>query len=257
MKFDDLDKKMRIYETAHDHKVLPGIYIVLRLDGRGFTKLTRDVLKVGTQAFCDLFHVAMVEVTAHLMDCGARVVYGYTQSDEISLLLHRDDDTFGRKERKLISVYAGEASSRASNAFGGHNAAFDCRISQLPTIGDVVNYFRWRQQDSARNALNSHCYWMLRREGKTAAEATATLHGMSVALKHELLHEEDINFAELPGWQKNGTGLTWEIAVIDGVDPRTNTIVPAERKELYVNEELPIGDEYGSYVVRLALRTAK
>ena len=37
MKFDDLDGKMRVFETAHDHCVLPGIYIVARLDGRGFT----------------------------------------------------------------------------------------------------------------------------------------------------------------------------------------------------------------------------
>lgn len=31
MKFDDLDKKLRIYETAHDICVLPGIYIVAGL----------------------------------------------------------------------------------------------------------------------------------------------------------------------------------------------------------------------------------
>jgi hypothetical protein len=30
MKFDELDKKMRIYETAHDLCVLPGIYMVAR-----------------------------------------------------------------------------------------------------------------------------------------------------------------------------------------------------------------------------------
>jgi hypothetical protein len=28
MKFDDLDTKMRVYETAHDHCVLPGLYMV-------------------------------------------------------------------------------------------------------------------------------------------------------------------------------------------------------------------------------------
>ena len=26
MRFDDLDKQMRVYETAHDHRVLPGLY---------------------------------------------------------------------------------------------------------------------------------------------------------------------------------------------------------------------------------------
>ena len=43
MKFDELDAMMRVFETAHDHCVLPGIYIVARLDGRNFTRLTREV----------------------------------------------------------------------------------------------------------------------------------------------------------------------------------------------------------------------
>eukprot|EP01034_Spumella_vulgaris_P006205 gene6205-7903_t len=37
MKFDELDKKMRVYETAHDQYVLPDMYMVARIDGRGFT----------------------------------------------------------------------------------------------------------------------------------------------------------------------------------------------------------------------------
>jgi tRNA(His) guanylyltransferase len=34
---------MRIYETAHDHRVLPGLWMVARLDGRSFTRLVREV----------------------------------------------------------------------------------------------------------------------------------------------------------------------------------------------------------------------
>ena len=41
MKFDDLDKKMRIYEQSLDQILLPEIYMVARLDGRGFTRLTK------------------------------------------------------------------------------------------------------------------------------------------------------------------------------------------------------------------------
>ena len=39
MKFDELDEKMRVFETAHDLCVLPGMHIVARVDGRGFTRL--------------------------------------------------------------------------------------------------------------------------------------------------------------------------------------------------------------------------
>jgi hypothetical protein len=35
MKFDELDEKMRIFETAADQSVLPGVFMVARLDGRG------------------------------------------------------------------------------------------------------------------------------------------------------------------------------------------------------------------------------
>lgn len=43
MKFDELDKKMRVFETAADYCVLPGIFMVARLDGRSFTRLTKEV----------------------------------------------------------------------------------------------------------------------------------------------------------------------------------------------------------------------
>ena len=118
----------------------------------------------------------------------------------ISLLFHPSDQTFGRKLRKLNSILAGEASAKFSLLLGGV-AAFDCRISQLPQVGDVVDYFRWRSEDAHRNALNGHCYWMLRQQGKSVEAATTHLAGLSVAEKNELLFRNEINFNELPNWQ--------------------------------------------------------
>lgn len=34
MKFDELDTRMRVYETTHDLCVLAGLYMIARLDGR-------------------------------------------------------------------------------------------------------------------------------------------------------------------------------------------------------------------------------
>ena len=42
----------------------------------------------------------MIGATQHLMRCGFRIVYGYTRSDEISPLFHRDETAFERKLRK-------------------------------------------------------------------------------------------------------------------------------------------------------------
>jgi tRNA(His) guanylyltransferase len=139
MKFEELEKRMRIFETAHDHCVLPGLFKVARIDGRNFTPLTREI-----HHFDAPFDMRMwdyiVETTRHLLQCGFRVMYGYIQSDEISLLFHPSDETFGRKLRKLNSILAGEVSAKFSVLLGDA-AAFDCRISRLPQIGDVVDYF--------------------------------------------------------------------------------------------------------------------
>ena len=130
MKFNELDKKMRIYETAHDYRVIPGIYIVARVDGRSFTKLTKEVHKF--EAPYDLrFRDIMIETVKHLMKCGFKIIYGYTQSDEISLLFDSNDITFQRKERKLNSVLAGEASAKFSLLLSDIGV-FDCRLCELP-----------------------------------------------------------------------------------------------------------------------------
>ena len=43
MKFDDFDRQMRIYEESLDQYILPDMYLVARLDGRSFTKLTKKI----------------------------------------------------------------------------------------------------------------------------------------------------------------------------------------------------------------------
>ena len=152
MTFDDLDAKMRVFETAHDYCVLPEVYMVARIDGRNFTRLTKETHKFETP-FDIRFRDYMVETTKQLMDCGFRIIYGYTESDEISLLFHKNDNTFGRKLRKLSSILAGEASAKFSIQLDDM-ACFDARISELPTKELVIDYFRWRNEDAHRNALN-------------------------------------------------------------------------------------------------------
>ena len=171
MIFDELDAKMRTYEQSLDQVLLPDMYMVARLDGRGFTKLTKEVCKFEAP-FDERFRDMMVNTTKTLMDCGFRVVYAFTESDEISLLFDKDEDTFGRKVRKFNSTLAGEASAAISLALG-MVATFDCRMVPLPNLERVEDYFRWRQEDANRNALNSHCYWMLRKEGVSVHKATS------------------------------------------------------------------------------------
>ncbi len=252
MKFNELDSRMRLFETAHDHCVLPGIYMVARIDGRSFTRLTKE-----THAFEAPFDVRvrdmMVDTTRYLMsDVGARILYGYCQSDEISLLFHRDDQTFGRKLRKLVSVLAAEASAKFSTLLGDF-AAFDCRISQLTTLELIFDYFKWRQEDAHRNSLSAHCYWRLRSEGLSPTQVTRRLAGLSVAEKNELLYSRGTNFNELPAWQRRGVGVHWQSFEKLGEDPRSGELIRAERRALTTEFELPIKDAYGDFVANLVL----
>ena len=242
MRFDEFDRQMRAYEQSLDQIILPDLHIAARLDGRSFTRLTKEVCRF--EAPFDIrFRDLMIRTAGALMSAGFRVVYGYTESDEISLLLHPDDRSFGRKVRKINTTLAGEASAVFSLALG-RRATFDCRVIPLPNRDRVSDYFLWRQEDSHRNSLNAHCYWALRREGCGAEKATAALSGMSAAEKNEMLFQRGINYNDLPNWQKRGTGLFFRAVRREGYNPVTKERTLAVRRELAVDYDLPVGEEY-------------
>jgi len=252
MKFEDLDVKMRVYETSQDRCVLPDMYIVARIDGRGFTRLTKEVHQFKAP-FDERFRDLMVETVKHLMNCGFNVIYGYTQSDEISLLFHPNENHFGRKTRKYISVLAGEASAKFSSALGDVGA-FDCRLSEIPNKKLVEDYFRWRNEDAHRNALNAHCYWRLRDDNHTIKEATSKIERMGIASKNELLFQYGINFNHLPAWQKRGIGIYWNDVKKEGFNPKTMEQVFIDKRILYTNFELPMREEYNKFIYDLLVK---
>ena len=244
MKFDDLDKAMRVYETSCDRCVIPGMYIVTRIDGRSFTRLTKETCRFEAP-FDVKMRDLMAETVRHLMNCGFTVIYGYTESDEISLLHSINETAFSRKHRKFNSILAGEASAIFTHLLG-KPAAFDCRVCELPSRSAVTDYFRWRMEDAHRNALNAHCYWKLRFDGKSQGEATAMLSGMGLAGKNELLFSYGTNFNDLPLWQKRGIGFYYKMVEKEGVDPRNNAKVAVMRRGLATEYELPMNDAYAA-----------
>ncbi len=247
MNNDAFEAYLRHFETAHDLIVLPGIHMVARLDGRSFSRLTKEIHQFEAP-FDSRFRDMMLDTVEHLMTCGFRIIYAYTQSDEISLLFHPDEGTFARKLRKYNSVLAGEASACFSLKLGDV-VAFDCRISQLPRVDHVIDYFRWRQDDAHRNALSAHCYWLLRQEGKNATIATNMLHNLSPSGKNELLFKRGINFNDLPSWQKRGVGFYWETYQKEGYNPQTGeTVMSKPRKRILRDLDLPLGEPYGQMI---------
>jgi len=246
MKFDDLDKVMRGYETSLDYFVPPDVYMVARIDGRSFTRLTKETVEF-ERPFDQRFRDLMIDTTKHLMNCGFKVIYGYTESDEISLLFDPQIDVFGRKMRKYNSILAGEASAKFSLLLG-KLAAFDCRISLLPSKNLVIDYFRWRNEDAHRNALNAHCYWMLRKEGGDPNGAAAQIASKSIEEKTDMLLSREINFNELPKWQKRGIGLYWDTMEKTGFNPKENVEVVSTRRAIVCEMDLPVKEEYGEFL---------
>ena len=252
MKYDELDKKMRVYEESLDQIIIPDMFLVARLDGKNFTRLTKEVCQF--EAPYEIrFRDIMVKVVKKLMECGFRVIYGFTESDEISLLFHPNENAFGRKVRKYNSILAGVASAIFSMELY-ILSIFYCRIIPLPSIERVQDYFRWRQEDAYRNALNSHCYWTLRKDVMSVQDATDMLSGKSIAFKNELLFQHNINFNDLPSWQKRGVGIWWTNVEVDGYNPIANEAVSTSRRVLHEEYELPLGEEYGDMIKNMVAK---
>lgn len=246
MKFEELDAKMRALETQNETRIFPEGLWVARLDGRGFTHLTKELLTL-EKPFDIRFHEAMSAALAHLFDCGFTLRLGYSQSDEISLLFEPNGIPFERKTRKVLSILSGEASASFSLALGSLGA-FDCRLSHVYDEDGAIDYFRWRQSDAARNALGAHCYWILRRQNLSPHAATKRLNGLSLARKREFLSENGIDFEALPRWQTRGFAARYEAFEKQATDRKSGETVMAQRKRLVFERELPFGDEFGDWL---------
>lgn len=237
---------MRLGECFHALRVPPGAFIVVRVDGRSFSRLTERLVD---KPFDARFHEWMVDAAKGLLET-LHGIYAYTESDEISVLLPRDSDLFDREVEKLVSIAAARASASFSLACK-EVVEFDARLWIGSREREVVDYFRWRQSDATRCALNGWCYWTLRSEGKSASEATRHLEKASVSAKNELLFERGINFNAIPAWQRRGTGVRWECYEKQGFNPKTRQTVKALRRRIAVEEDLPMKEAYAAYVERI------
>lgn len=244
---------MRRGERFHSKRLPENSWVVVRVDGHSFSRLTSTHFQ---KPFDEAFHHSMVQAAQALIE-EFNGVYAYTESDEISLLLPLDWSTFDRSHEKTISLSAGLASSVFTQA-SGHLAHFDSRVWIGQSENAVLDYFRWRQSDAARCALNGWCYWMLRQQGQSSAEATKSLEGQSTEFKRELLLQNNIDFNEVPLWQQRGMGLYWDSYSKPGYNPITQQTVTAKRRRVTVENDLPTGGTYAAFVyLHMQLSTAK
>lgn len=201
---------MKEYEArATGHSLLPGLPVAVRIDGRAFHTFTMGCDKPFDLVLSESFrHATQVLVK----ESGA--IIGYTQSDEISLILYQPDYKsqlfFDGKEYKLTSVLASIATAafnqmwlmktaRRPGAQGLQDvkmATFDCRVWEVPNKMEAVNTLLWREKDARRNSVSS---------AAQSVYSDRELHGKSSKEQQEMLLQKGINWEDYPKWAKTGT----------------------------------------------------
>ena len=274
-KKDSLGDRMKSnYENRSKTYLIRRQPVILRLDGKAFHTFTKGFKR----PYDEVFHNVMNETMKYLCENIQGCKLGYTQSDEITLLL-TDYDTlttdawFDYSVQKMCSI----ASSMATLMFNKmlareiremnkkynvqsptdfdegfdwqyHNklvdalekgAMFDCRCFNIPKE-EVANCFIWRQQDATRNAIQ-----ML---GQTYF-SHKELNGKSCNdIQDMLMLQKNINFNDMPTEFKRGICCVRKelqnpnVDIKDGAFPRLKWVL---------DKEIPIFSKDFDYIEKL------
>ena len=151
MKDDEFGNRMKSYEPVD--KLDVNSPIIIRLDGRGFSKFTKSYKKPFDYRIAD----AMIATTIGLVDqFGASI--GYTQSDEITLVIPKVEKYSGRLQ-KLVSMTASVATGNFNREINDSKIAyFDSRVFNVPNISEATNAVLWRVHDARKNGISSICH---------------------------------------------------------------------------------------------------
>ncbi len=226
---------MKECEIFSGLKVPCGSKIVIRIDGRKFSKLSRD-LKF-KKPYDEQFRDVMVKSCEDFFK-EFSPAFIYTFSDEINILL--SEIPFAGRIEKLDSVFASFITGSFTKNVGSIKGpvSFDSRVIPLSPEG-VMEYFKERQDEAWRNCINGYAYWTLRNE-YTKKEAMEILKKKKSNQLHDILFKRGINLAELPAWQRRGIGLYKKETVIEGYNPIKDEQVRSVRKKIFIDDDLSI-----------------
>ena len=235
---------MKEYEIYSQIKVSPSNIVVLRLDGRGFHKLTSalDLNKPYDETFRDV----MINTAKQVLN-EFQPYFIYTFSDELNILLK--EIPFNARIEKLDSVFASYTTSVFQKELLNIGTdldelpiiSFDSRV--IPLTNDTIpKYFKSRQDEAWRNCINGHTYWLLR-ESMSKKEANDLINGLKSSDMHELMFNKgNINLSQVPNWQKRGIGIYKTLKEIEGFNPKKQLKTTSFRHKIEVDCNLPIFD---------------
>lgn len=244
---DSLGDRMKGYEVAA-RTVLPRrMPVIIRCDGKAFHTYTRGCTRPFDQKLGDV----MLDTAKALVNEIQGAQLAYTQSDEISVLVHgykrfNSESWFDNQVQKMASVAAGTASAFFTseswkiwagregkyNDEGGYVklAVFDARAFVVPEA-DVCNYFLWRQQDASRNSVQMHArslYSHKECDRKNSSEL------------QEMIWQKGQNWDDLPTRWKRGACVYRDHTVPAGIGH--------DRAKLVIDTEVPIFSKDRSFI---------
>jgi tRNA(His) 5'-end guanylyltransferase len=267
------DRMKNNYENISRYYLTRRMPIITRIDGKSFHTFTKGFKK----PFDDILIKTMQETMKYLCENIQGCVLGYTQSDEISLVLVdyaelTTDAWFGNNLQKMCSVSASMATLAFNKAFTRNiskqskrlytehleekdasyietleiamnkGAMFDSRVFTIPKE-EVCNYMLWRQQDATRNSILS--------VGQ-ANFSHKDLHGKSCNnIQDMLMTQKGINWNDYATTLKRGSCC---IKVDDGLtayDEVGNICGYTQRSKWVIDNEIPIFSQDRNYIERL------
>lgn len=161
---DPLGDRMKAYENIeNDRRFIPLLPIMIRIDGKCFSTFTEGLMRPYDPRLSRLMKATtkfLVEKTNSLI--------GYTQSDEISLILYSDNYEskvyFDGRIKKLDSTLAAWATGYFNRHLGKflpeklldeeNIPTFDCKSWQVPNKEEAANTILWRTMDATRNSIS-------------------------------------------------------------------------------------------------------
>ena len=214
----DLAIRMKSYEERQDFKLLTKMPVVVRIDGRAFHTFTKGMVRPFDD---DVLLEAMRRTALYLCKNISGCVFGYTQSDEITLVLtdyenYNSQPWFDYRIQKICSITASMATKEFNTSFRElvnkkyekisseeatlyrnsiDKAMFDSRAYNMP-IDDVPNVLYWRQLDASKNSVSQVAQSMF---------SNKELHGKNQADRIDMLFEKGLNWYDMPIYLKRGT----------------------------------------------------
>lgn len=219
---DSFAARMKGYESVAQPVLMHRTPVIVRVDGKNFSKLTRSMHKPFDRRLLECMTAAASRLVQEAQNCRM----AYYQSDEISLLLtdFRTLNTspwFDNQVQKICSISAALATAGFAERFeevfnrdvpkdkqAKAFPVFDARCFNLPRE-EVSNYFVWRQRDAERNSVSM------------AAQANFShkeLHGVNrVQMMDMLMLKKGINWNDYEPAFKRGKILVKESTEVSSV----------------------------------------